>query len=218
MAMRSASRGWSRQGYPGYITSAGWLGYSDEEVKRRVREAMAQGWDAFKLKVGGDLERDQGRLRMVRDLIGENRTLMVDANQVWEVGEAIEWVKALSEFGIHWIEEPTNPDDVLGHAAIAEAVAPVLVATGEHAHNRIMFKQFLGRRRPRRLPDRHLPDGQRQRERPRAADGRKVRCARLSPRRRRRALRTGAAPLDVRLHSGEREPRWPLDRACRSSS
>lgn len=132
-----------RRGYPGYITSVGWLGYGDEEVKRRVLEAVAQGWDAFKLKVGGDLQSDRRRLRMVRELIGGDRTLMVDANQVWEVEEAIEWVKALSEFGIYWIEEPTSPDDILGHATIARAVAPVLVATGEHAHNRIMFKQFL---------------------------------------------------------------------------
>ncbi len=132
-----------RWGYPGYVTSAGWLGYGDEEVKQRVLDALAQGWDAFKLKVGADLDSDRRRLRLVRKLIGENRTLMVDANQVWEVDEAIEWVKALSEFGIYWIEEPTSPDDILGHAAIAKAVAPVLVATGEHAHNRIMFKQLL---------------------------------------------------------------------------
>lgn len=130
-------------GYPGYITSAGWLGYSDAEVRRRVEHAIAEGWNAFKIKVGQNLESDLRRVRMVRELIGEERYLMVDANQVWEVDEAIKWVNALAEVGIHWIEEPTNPDDILGHAAIAQAVDPVLVATGEHAHNRVMFKQFL---------------------------------------------------------------------------
>ena len=132
-----------RSGYPGYTTSAGWMGYSDDEMRRAVEHALAEGWEAFKLKVGQDLESDLRRVRMVRELIGEHRCLMVDANQVWEVGEAIEWVNALAAVGIHWIEEPTSPDDILGHAAIARAVAPVLVATGEHAHNRIMFKQFL---------------------------------------------------------------------------
>ncbi len=132
-----------RSGYPGYITSAGWLGYSDAEVRRRVTQALGDGWEAFKLKVGQDLDSDLRRTRMVRDLIGTDRRLMVDANQVWEVHEAIEWVNALAEVGLYWIEEPTSPDDILGHAAIARAVAPVLVATGEHAHNRVMFKQFL---------------------------------------------------------------------------
>ena len=132
-----------RSGYPGYITSVGWLGYSDAEVQRRVTQALRDGWDAFKLKVGHDLRSDLRRARMVRELIGDDRRLMADANQVWEVHEAIEWVNALAEVGLHWIEEPTNPDDILGHATIARAVAPVLVASGEHAHNRVMFKQFL---------------------------------------------------------------------------
>ena len=132
-----------RSGYPGYITSTGWLGYSDDEVRRRVEQALGDGWGAFKIKVGRDPQSDLRRVRMVRELIGEHRCLMVDANQVWEVDEAIERVRALAEVGIHWIEEPTSPDDILGHAAIARAAAPVLVATGEHAHNRIMFKQLL---------------------------------------------------------------------------
>ena len=133
----------AEHGYPGYVTSVGWLGYSDAKVRRLVSEALDEGWGAFKLKVGRDLDDDLRRIRMVRRLIGEDRRLMVDANQVWEVPQAIEWVKALSEVGIYWIEEPTCPDDILGHAVIARAVAPVLVASGEHAHNRVMFKQML---------------------------------------------------------------------------
>ncbi len=132
-----------QSGYPGYITSVGWLGYSDDEVRCRVERALDEGWNAFKLKVGGDSSSDLRRLRMVREIIGAERTLMVDANQVWEVDEAIERVRSFAELGIHWVEEPTSPDDILGHAAIARAAAPMLVATGEHAHNRIMFKQFL---------------------------------------------------------------------------
>lgn len=130
-------------GYPGYLTSAGWLGYSDAKLESLVREALADGWSAFKLKVGADLEDDLRRLRLVRRLIGDDAMLMADANQVWEVPEAISWIRALGEVDLYWIEEPTSPDDILGHKAIAEAVAPVRVATGEHGHNRIMFKQFL---------------------------------------------------------------------------
>ncbi|MCQ3802937.1 MAG: fuconate dehydratase [Acidimicrobiia bacterium] len=133
----------AENGYPGYTTSAGWLGYSDAQVQHLVEKAIDEGWSAFKIKVGRDLDDDLRRARIVRRLIGEERHLMVDANQVWEVPQAIEWVNALSEIGLHWIEEPTCPDDILGHAVIARAVAPVLVATGEHAHNRVMFKQFL---------------------------------------------------------------------------
>ncbi len=132
-----------RHGYPAYISSVGWLGYSDSRVRQLVSEALDEGWNAFKLKVGADLDDDLRRTRMVRELIGNDRHLMADANQVWEVHEAIEWINALHEADLHWIEEPTNPDDIRGHAAIARAVAPVRVATGEHAHNRVMFKQFL---------------------------------------------------------------------------
>lgn len=132
-----------RHGYPAYITSVGWLGYSDSRVRELVSEALDEGWTAFKLKVGGNLDDDLRRTRMVRELIGGDCRLMADANQVWEVPEAIEWINALQEADLYWIEEPTNPDDILGHATIARAVAPVRVATGEHAHNRVMFKQFL---------------------------------------------------------------------------
>lgn len=131
------------QGYPAYTTSAGWLGYSDEKIRRLVREGIAQGWTHFKMKVGAKLEDDVRRAQLIRDEIGPDRVLMMDANQAWDVGQAIEWMKPLARFRPLWIEEPTSPDDVLGHAAIARAVAPIGVATGEACHNRVMFKQFL---------------------------------------------------------------------------
>ena len=131
------------RGYPAYTTSAGWLGYSDEKIRLLIREAMADGWTHFKMKVGRDLDDDIRRAALIRDEIGPDSILMMDANQVWDVPQAIEWMKALSRFDPLWVEEPTSPDDILGHAAIAKAVAPVGVATGEHCHNRVMFKQFL---------------------------------------------------------------------------
>lgn len=131
------------QGYPTYTTSAGWLGYSDDKLRLLCRECLAQGWETFKIKVGRNLEDDIRRCRIIREEIGPHRRLMVDANQVWEVAEAIEWMKSLAEFRPWFIEEPTSPDDVLGHAAIARGVAPIKVATGEHCANRVMFKQFL---------------------------------------------------------------------------
>ena len=132
-----------RDGYPAYTTSAGWMGYSDEKVQRLCREAVAEGFTHFKVKVGGDPEDDARRVRLVRDAIGPDRKLMIDANQRWNVDEAIARVRALARFDLWWIEEPTSPDDVLGHAAIARAVAPVGVATGEHGANRVIFKQLL---------------------------------------------------------------------------
>jgi len=130
-------------GYPAYTTTPGWLGYSDEKLARLCREALAEGFGQIKLKVGADLDDDIRRMRIAREVCGPDFPIAVDANQRWEVDEAIGWVKALSEFEPAWIEEPTSPDDVLGHAEIARAIAPVRVATGEHAHNRIMFKQLL---------------------------------------------------------------------------
>ncbi|TVR54416.1 MAG: L-fuconate dehydratase [Puniceicoccaceae bacterium] len=131
------------RGYPAYTTSAGWLGYPDEKIRRLCEEGMAAGWRHFKLKVGRDLEDDIRRCRIVREMIGPDRFLMVDANQVWDVPEAIAWMKELAAFDPWWIEEPTSPDDILGHAAIARAVAPIGVATGEMCQNRIVFKQLL---------------------------------------------------------------------------
>jgi L-fuconate dehydratase len=132
-----------RTGFPAYTTSAGWLGYGDDELRRLCREAVADGWTHIKVKVGIDLDADVRRTTIAREEMGPERKLMLDANQVWEVDQAIEHVRRLRFCDPWWIEEPTNPDDVLGHAAIARAVAPVGVATGEHAHNRVMFKQLL---------------------------------------------------------------------------
>jgi L-fuconate dehydratase len=131
------------QGYPAYSTSVGWLGYDDDKVRRLCHEALAQGWESFKIKVGRDVQEDIRRCGIVREIIGPDRRLMIDANQVWEVDEAIEWVRALAKFNPWWIEEPLSPDDILGHGKVARAVRPIRVATGEHAHNRVMFKQML---------------------------------------------------------------------------
>ncbi|MEZ5941531.1 MAG: L-fuconate dehydratase [Planctomycetaceae bacterium] len=130
-------------GYPAYTTSAGWLGYSDEKLRSLCRDSLADGWECFKIKVGRSLEDDIRRCRIIREEIGPDRRLMVDANQVWDVPAAIEWMEHLKEFQPWFIEEPTSPDDVLGHAAIAKAVAPIKVATGEHCANRVLFKQFM---------------------------------------------------------------------------
>jgi L-fuconate dehydratase len=132
-----------RTGYPCYTTSAGWLGYSDDKLRRLAAEAVADGYKHIKLKVGADLEDDIRRLSIAREVIGWDVDLMIDANQVWDVPQAIEWVRALAEFKPLWIEEPTSPDDVLGHAAIRKAVAPIGVATGEHGMNRVLFKQMF---------------------------------------------------------------------------
>ncbi|WP_432543705.1 L-fuconate dehydratase [Kineococcus sp. SYSU DK002] len=130
-------------GYPCYTTSAGWLGYSDDKLRRLCQEAVDQGYRHVKLKVGADVEEDVRRCRIAREVIGPDAHLMIDANQVWDVPQAIEWVGRLAEFSPLWIEEPTSPDDVLGHAAIRAAVAPVGVATGEHGMNRVLFKQMF---------------------------------------------------------------------------
>jgi L-fuconate dehydratase len=132
-----------RDGYPAYTTSAGWLGYSDEKIRRLCREGMAEGWSHFKIKVGRDLADDVRRAAIIREEIGPDRKLMMDANQVWNVDEAIANMRELARFDPWWIEEPTSPDDVLGHAAIARAVAPIGVATGEQCQNRVVFKQLM---------------------------------------------------------------------------
>ncbi|MBB5872666.1 L-fuconate dehydratase [Allocatelliglobosispora scoriae] len=130
-------------GYPGYTTSPGWLGYDDEKLRRLCAEAIADGFTQIKLKVGADLEDDIRRLKVAREVCGPAMRIAVDANQRWDVAEAIEWVRALAPFDPWWIEEPTSPDDVVGHAAIARGIAPIRVATGEHVANRVVFKQLL---------------------------------------------------------------------------
>ncbi|WP_327351770.1 L-fuconate dehydratase [Streptomyces sp. NBC_01304] len=131
------------RGYPAYTTSPGWLGYSDEKLTRLARQAVADGFTQIKLKVGADLDDDVRRMKAARAAVGPDIRIAVDANQRWNVDEAIEWTRALAAYDPHWIEEPTSPDDILGHAAIRKAVAPVQVATGEHVQNRIVFKQLL---------------------------------------------------------------------------
>jgi L-fuconate dehydratase len=131
------------EGFPAYTTSAGWLGYPEESLPERAREALADGFTHLKLKVGGDLESDLKRARLVRDAIGPATRLSLDANQAWGVEQAIEAIGVLSEVDPWWIEEPTSPDDILGHRRIRDAIAPVRVATGEHVQNRVVFKQLL---------------------------------------------------------------------------
>jgi L-fuconate dehydratase len=130
-------------GYPAYTTSAGWLGYSDEKIRRLCKEAIAEGWTHLKMKVGSNLEDDIRRATIIREEIGDERFLMMDANQKWDVNEAIQNMEALRNFNPLWIEEPTSPDDILGHKAIGKAIYPVKIATGEHCQNKVMFKQFM---------------------------------------------------------------------------
>jgi L-fuconate dehydratase len=130
-------------GYPAYTTSPGWLGYDDEKVSRLAKEAVADGFTQIKLKVGASLDDDVRRMRIARQAVGPDIRVAIDANQRWDVDEAIRWVDRLREFDPYWVEEPTSPDDVLGHATIRRALAPIRVATGEHVQNRVMFKQML---------------------------------------------------------------------------
>jgi len=132
-----------RDGYPAYTTSPGWPGYSDEKMVGLATEAVAAGFRTIKLKVGLDLSDDQRRLKLARAAVGPDVALAVDANQRWGVQEAIDWLTQLGGFDLAWIEEPTSPDDILGHAAIRRGIAPIPVSTGEHTHNRVMFKQLL---------------------------------------------------------------------------
>jgi L-fuconate dehydratase len=132
-----------KEGFPAYTTTPGWLGYSDEKLVRLSRQAVADGYDQIKLKVGADVEDDIRRMRLAREAVGPGVRIAVDANQAWGVDQAIAWMKRLAPFDPYWIEEPTSPDDILGHAAIRRAVAPIKVATGEHTHNQVMFKQLL---------------------------------------------------------------------------
>jgi len=132
-----------RDGYPAYTTSPGWLGHSDQHLVRLCEEAAEDGFELVKIKVGGDLDDDVRRLRLARHTLGPDIRIAVDANQRWDVDTAVSWMRELAEFDPYWIEEPTSPDDILGHAAIRERIRPIKVATGEHVHNRVMFKQML---------------------------------------------------------------------------
>jgi len=130
-------------GFPGYTTAAGWLGYSEEKMRRLAREAVEGGWRFLKQKVGADIEQDVRRARILREELGWDCVLMMDANQMWDVDQAVINMRRLAEFAPLWIEEPTSPDDILGHKAIRDRILPIGIATGEHAHNRVMFKQFF---------------------------------------------------------------------------
>lgn len=132
-----------KSGYPAYTTSAGWLGYSREKIRDLCQKVKEEGWTHIKMKVGKDIDDDLERAEIIRKVVGEEIKLMMDANQKWGVNEAIRNMKLLARYDPWWIEEPTSPDDILGHLAIKKAISPVKVATGEHCQNRIMFKQFL---------------------------------------------------------------------------
>jgi L-fuconate dehydratase len=132
-----------QHGYPGYATTPGWLGYDDDKLRLLCKQAVDDGFTQIKLKVGGSLEDDIRRLGIARDAVGPDIRIAIDANQRWDVGTAIAWVRELAAFDPWWVEEPTSPDDVLGHATIARAISPVRVATGEHVQNRVVFKQLL---------------------------------------------------------------------------
>ncbi|WP_432879701.1 L-fuconate dehydratase [Kribbella sp. CA-245084] len=131
------------RGYPAYTTTPGWLGYDDAKLVRLCHEAIADGFTQIKLKVGANLDDDIRRMQLAREAVGPDIRIAVDANQRWDVAEAISWVEALAPYDVYWVEEPTSPDDILGHATIARAIAPIKVATGEHVQNRVIFKQML---------------------------------------------------------------------------
>ena len=132
-----------RSGYPAYTTTPGWLGYTDDKMVRLAEEAVAQGFGQIKLKVGGDLAADIRRMRLARETVGPDIRIAIDANQRWGVGEAVSWITALAPWHPWWVEEPTSPDEILGHATIRREVSPIRIATGEHVQNRIVFKQML---------------------------------------------------------------------------
>ena len=132
-----------RDGYPAYTTTPGWLGYSDDKLRRLAGEAVRAGFEQIKLKVGDDLQDDIRRMAIARETVGPDIRIAVDANQRWDVDEVAPWIAELAPYGVTWVEEPTSPDDILGHAEIARRIAPVPVATGEHVANRVIFKQML---------------------------------------------------------------------------
>ncbi len=131
------------EGYPAYTTTPGWLGYDDDKLARLCREAVEDGFTQIKLKVGADVEDDVRRMRIARETVGPDIRIAIDANQRWDVDDAVAWIDRLREFDVAWVEEPTSPDDVLAHAAIARRIDPIPVATGEHMANRVIAKQLI---------------------------------------------------------------------------
>jgi L-fuconate dehydratase len=203
-------------GYPAYSTSPGWLGYSADKLAALLREAAHDGFTLVKLKVGADRDADIARLELARQVVGDEMRIAVDANQVWDVPEAISWVNELARFDLTWIEEPTSPDDILGMAAIRRGVAPVPVATGEHVANRVMFKQFLQAEAIDVMQIDACRVG-REREHRQPAAGREVRRAGLPARGRGGPVRGRAAPVVLRLRGRVRAPRRARDRVDRPS-
>ncbi len=204
-------------GYPAYTTTPGWIGYSDERLVQRCREAVADGFTQIKMKVGGDLATDQHRLALARAAIGPHVAMAVDANQRWDVASAIEWVAALADHDLAWVEEPTSPDDIVGHAAIARGIHPIPVATGEHCQNRVMFKQLLQLEAAQVIQIDAARVGGINENIAILAVGREVRCAGVPPRRWRRAVRDGATPLVLRLRRRVDIARRSNDRVGRPS-
>ncbi len=131
------------RGLPAYTTTPGWLGYDDDKLARLCREAVDEGFEQVKLKVGADVDEDVRRMRIAREVVGPDIRIAIDANQRWDVDEAVAWIERLRPFDVAWVEEPTSPDDVLAHAAIARRIAPIPVATGEHMANRVIAKQLI---------------------------------------------------------------------------
>jgi L-fuconate dehydratase len=141
---RALREGVLKTGYPGYDTSVGWFNYADEEVRENCKRALAAGFTAMKLKVGSrDPERDLRRAALVREVAGDQTRVMVDANQQWTLPQALSICRRLRTMNPFWIEEPTHPDDVLGHQTLADAIAPTKLALGEHVPNRVVFKNYL---------------------------------------------------------------------------
>ncbi len=207
-----------KEGYACYTTSAGWLGYDDDKLRRLAQEAIDEGFNHIKMKVGRDLADDIRRLTIAREVIGPDRYLMIDANQVWEVGEAIDWVKQLAFAEPFFIEEPTSPDDVAGHRKIREAIGPVKVATGEMCQNRIMFKQFIAEGAIDIVQIDSCRMGGPERGSGGAARRRQIRAAGLAACRWRRLVRICPASVDDRLSGGFRHQGWSRHRICRPSA
>ncbi len=202
-------------GFPAYTTSAGWLGYDDAKVDRLARQAVRDGFTMIKLKVGADVQSDMRRLQVARAAVGTSALVAVDANQRWGVSQAVEWMKDLAEFEPYWIEEPTSPDDILGHQTIRRAVSPIRVATGEHVQNRVVFKQLLQAEAIDVVQIDACRVGGVNENLAIVLLAAKFGVPVCPARGRRRIVRDGATPRDVRLRRGERHLRQSLDRVRR---
>ncbi len=206
------------RGYPAYTTSPGWLGYSDEKLTRLAKQAIADGFTQIKLKVGADLADDVRRMRAAREAVGPDVRIAIDANQRWDVTQAIAWIRELERFDPYWVEEPTSPDDILGHSVIRQSVAPVKVATGEHVQNRIVFKQLIQARALDIVQIDSARVGGVNENLAILLLAAKHDLPGMPARGRRRAVRARPAPVDVRLRRPLRHYPRPRDRIRRPSS